>query len=94
MSMHRADGIMVVTATQLHPEKLVPEKKKKHKGPESEHYDLLKGKRVWLTYRDGTDQYGVLHWVDFYTLGVTFSDDVGLKSLVYKQDLRCIREDP
>lgn len=50
--------------------------KPRRRGPESEFWDRLKGKRVVVLRVDGTKVRGTLLWVDLYTVGVNVEKTV------------------
>ena len=61
----------------------------KKRGPESAAWDTLKGKVVFVTYRDKSCDEGTLDWVDHFTVGLTTRGERPL--LVFKHDVRHVR---
>jgi sRNA-binding regulator protein Hfq len=74
----------VPPATPDGPSKSAPgQKKRKNYGPESEMWDALKGTRVHIRLLDGDLCWGVLAWVDVFTIAVDLDSFLAGKRLDY-----------
>lgn len=68
--------------------------KKKKRGPESEHYDTLKGAQVRVVLCSPTERAflrGTLLWVDVYSIGIMESSHKD-PTMVYKHNISTIQK--